>query len=81
MKLLLCPQQVLLDKFRVGDGLTIFVQLVGAIVEAVQDKQLVLAAILVPAWDTAEAESCSMQFSINPRERTAARPGVRLFQD
>ena len=66
---LLCPQQVLLDKCRVGDGLAIFVELVSAIMEAVQDKQLVLAAILVPAQDTAEAECCNMRRSISPTTR------------
>ena len=66
MNSLLCPQQVLLDKFRVCDGLTILVQLVSAIMEAVQDEQLVLAAILVPARDTTGAESCSMQTILAP---------------
>ena len=78
---LLCPQQVLLDKLRISDGFTVIVQLVSAIVEAIQDKQLVLAAILVPARDTAEALSCSMQSSTSPRSRAVATPGVRPFQD
>ena len=78
VNLLLCPQQVLLDKFRVGDGLTVLVQLVSAIVEAFQYKQLVLAAVLVPAWDTAEAERCSMQSSTSPEKERRGEPWYEI---